>query len=42
MKFSAASWRATIAVDWNPTYIEGIPGPWGHIWYSWEISQISF
>ena len=27
MKFSAASWRATIAVDWNLTYIEGVPGP---------------
>ena len=26
MKFLAASWRAAIAVDWNLTCIEGVPG----------------
>ena len=40
-EFLAASWRASITLDWNLTCIEGVPGPWGHIWYSWEISWIS-
>ena len=42
MKFLAASLRTAITVDWNLTCIEGVSGPWGHIQYSWEISQISF
>ena len=40
-KFSAASWRAANAVDWNLTCTEGVPGPSGHTLYSWDISFIS-
>ena len=29
MKFLAASWRAAIAVDWNLTCIEWVPGTLG-------------
>ena len=40
-KFSAASWRAAKAVDWNFTCTEGVPSPSGHTLYSWDISFIS-
>ena len=41
-KFAAASQRAAMSVDWNLTYIEGVPGPWGHIPYSCDIFHINF
>ena len=35
IKFSAASCKAAIAVDWKRTCTEGVPGPSGCIRYSW-------
>ena len=42
IKFSDASCKVAIAVDWNLTCIDGVPGLGGHISYSWDISHISF
>ena len=42
IKFSTASCRAAMAVDWDQTCTEGVPGPSGHILYSCDISLISF
>ena len=31
-----------MAVDWNLTCIDGVPGPSEHTLYSWDISLINF